>query len=621
MLADMEPSEGERDSGSSHQRRDRAQANPIGVTLVLGFALIGGILIVALGATMLGDAQQNLNEDRAEKALTQFDSKAALVALGNTDTQTVRFAQDGSGDFTVENGTGWMKITIDNQTDSSGPVTLLNQSLGSVVYEEGGTTLAYQGGGVWRRQSNNSVMVSPPEFHFRNGTLTLPVVNVTGDASLSNSATITHRQTSKEFPDRTTSPDFANPLTQHKVKVIVHSDYYKGWGNYFEERTDGKVDYNHEKRLVNLTLVTPLEKDSIDSAAASLSASGKFVISGSPATSCQGTVYTDSYNSDVSDYCTGSTGTNGDVLYGGNVDISKGSGTEDIRGDVVSGGTVEVGNGNGKPEVFGNINYTISCLPGVPTCDGQINSSSSGTVNQIGGVDSAPNINGVVNRTVYKIRDDNDNGNAGVPITGNELDFGATSPTDSVTLESGAYYLENIHFDGGDHIEFDTTSGNITLAVRGDVEMPADATMEVTGDKTVKVYVNGESGYGNGDSWTWDMNEDTSVTNAGDNAAQFRVYGHSDFTFMLDSGQDDKQNRFVGAIFAPPGSAGTGKVVIEGGHVFGGILTGTTKIQTPGRGAIHYDEALENKKIISRSARIVKVTYLHISVNEITVTS
>jgi hypothetical protein len=613
----MVSSEGARESRKYRQRGTRGQANPIGVTLVLAFAIMGSVTIVALGATVLGDAQQNLGEDRAEKALTQFDSKAALVALGNTDTQTLTFAQEGGSDIAVENGTGWMRITIDNQTDSSGPVTLLNQSLGSVVYERGGTTLAYQGGGVWRRQGNNSQMISPPEFHFRNGTLTLPVINVTGDRSLSDSTTITHKKTTKAFPNRTQRSEFVNPLTEHEVTVTVHSDYYRGWGSYFEERTDGEVDYDHERNLVNLTLVTPLEKDSIDSAAASLSASGEFVISGSPATSCQGTVYTDSYNSENSEYCSGSTGDNGDILYGGDVDISKGSGSEDINGDVVSGGTVEVGSGGGQPEVFGNINYTISCLPDESRCKDKI-TSSSGTVNQIDGVDSAPNINGVVNRTVYEVMADNDNADSGVPISGNEIDFGGS---DSVTLEAGAYYLENLHFDGGDHIEFDTSSGNITLAIRGDVEMPADTWMEVTGDDNVKVYVNGESASENGDSWTWDMNEDTNVTNAGDDSAQFRVYGHADFSMLLDSGQDDQQNRFVGAIFAPPGSVGTGKVVIEGGHIFGGILTGTTKIQTPGRGAIHYDEALENKRIISRSARIVKVTYLHISVNEITVTS
>jgi hypothetical protein len=595
----------------------RAQSSVVGVALVFGFAIVGSVLIVALGATALGDAQQNLGEDRAEKALTQFDSKTALVALGNTDTQTVSFGQGSNGDFDVKNGTGWMRITIDNQTDNSGPKTLLNQSMGSIVYENDRTTLAYQGGGVWRQQSDNSQMISPPEFHFRNGTLTLPVVNVTGDQRLRDSATITHKRTTKQFPNTTRDKEFANPLTEHRVKVTVQSDYYRGWGGYFEERTTGEVDYDHTRKIVNLTLVTPLEKNSVSSASASLAASGDFILQGSAPDDCRGNSnYTDSYNSDDGDYCSQSAGTNGDIVYGGDIDINSGTGTSNIYGDVVSGEIVTVSGsaGSGQVDVYGNINYTVDCRTSGgggrnPDCEDRI-ISPDGELNQIDDVESVPDISRVVNDTVYRIKDSNDNG--GAPISSNRLDFSS----DEVTLTAGEYYVERIDFDdeNADKINFDTSNGNVTLAVRGDVEMPSDSDIEVTGGNHTKLYVNGESDVSSGD-WTFDMNSDTDVTVEGDVASDFRVYGQEDFRFRIDSGTDHK---FTGVIFAPPGQSGSGEVDIANGHIRGGILTGTTTISNSG--AIHYDEALKNKRIISQSAQVVTVTYLHVSINEVEVT-
>jgi hypothetical protein len=596
---------------------------------VFTFALLGAGLILFTVGGQLSASEQALTEQRAEKALTQFDSKAALVALGNTDTQTISFPQSGNNDITVENGTGWMRITIDNQSDGSGSKTLVNKSLGSVVYESGQTKIAYQGGGVFQRNGNNSAMVSPPEFHFRNGTLTLPIVNVSGTASIDDDATITHEKTTKEFPDRDLSKSFVNPLTEHEVTVTVKSEYYKGWGSYFEERTEGRVNYDHSRNLVNLTLVTPLNKNTLTSATASLSASGDFIISGSAAKDCNNNKeYTNSYNSSKDPYCSQSPGDEGDVVYGGTVDIAGGAGTSNINGDIVAGGTVYVSgsNGQGQPSVYGNINYTVSCVASGGNNNNNNNNNNGGgngdctdriedphgELNQINGVPSSAAIDSIVDTTIYDVRADPDNNDTGA-IDGDKIDYSGGS----ATLTAGSYYLDNIDFDGGSasSLELNTNGGDITLAVRGDVDMPSSTEIDVTGPNTVRMYVGGESALSDGDGWTWEMNNDAEVNVVGDKSPQFRVYGKQDFEFKLDTGKDAG---FTGAIFAPPGASGSGEVDLRSGHIYGGVLTGTTEISN--QGSIHYDEALENTTVVSRSARIVKVTYLHVSTNQIEVT-
>ena len=192
--------------------------------LLFGLVLTGALAVVVIGSSALDETQDQVSEDRAEQAMTQFDSKAALVALGNSDTQEVDFGTDRQSNYEVNGGDGWLRVTVENQTDGT-TTALVNESLGTVTYEVNDNTIAYQGGGVWKRiQANESRMVSPPEFYFRNDTLTLPVVNVTGASSLGSKASITHQETVQTYP----SVGDENPLENHLVKVSVKSQYYKG---------------------------------------------------------------------------------------------------------------------------------------------------------------------------------------------------------------------------------------------------------------------------------------------------------------------------------------------------------------------------------------------------------
>ncbi len=90
-------------------------------------------------------------------------------------------------------------------------------------------------------------MVSPPEFHYRDATLTLPLVTVSGSGTIRDRASITHNRTTSHFPNTTRNANFTNPLEDGKVNVTLQSEYYRAWGGYFEERTDGDVTYHRQQ--------------------------------------------------------------------------------------------------------------------------------------------------------------------------------------------------------------------------------------------------------------------------------------------------------------------------------------------------------------------------------------
>ncbi len=247
----------------------RAQSEPLGVLLVLSMVLAGTALVVTVGGSAVLDTRQSMDVERAEKGLTQFDSQTALVALGNSRQTRVPLSRASGASYSVRDGAGRMNVTVTNE--STGNVTtIMNATLGAVTYDDGERTIAYQGGGVWRGDPNGSRMISPPEFHYRDATLTLPLVTISGDRSLDGQAVVRQSgSATQHFPNEAQS----NPLKDGRINVTVHSRYYRAWGDYFEERTDGYVYYNHTADTVRAELVVPIEEQ-YDNAVATTSEGG-----------------------------------------------------------------------------------------------------------------------------------------------------------------------------------------------------------------------------------------------------------------------------------------------------------------------------------------------------------
>ena len=241
---------------------DRAQSTTIGFVLLIGLTVIGATAVIALGGQSFDDTRQAAYASRVEHGMTQFDSRTAMVALGESPSQTVSFASGGDGTFTVDEDAGWIRVTHRNYTGDTDHV-IYDATLGSVRYRNGDTTVAYQGGGVWRRTGNGSTMVSPPEFHYRGATLTLPMTRVLGDGGASGSAVarVTNRggatrvypNESEQYPN---GRPFLNPVENGTVGVTVHSDHYRAWAEYFRTRTDGDVTTDDGNRTARLVLET-----------------------------------------------------------------------------------------------------------------------------------------------------------------------------------------------------------------------------------------------------------------------------------------------------------------------------------------------------------------------------
>ena len=250
----------------------RAQGDVISVVLLLVITISGATTVVAFGGDAIGGIQQSATTGAAEQSMTQFDSKASLVAHGDSDSQRVRLAGGTDATRRIDADAGWMNISVYNASTGAFEYEITNTTLGAVVYRDGDTAVAYQGGGVWRRTGNGSSMVSPPEFHYRGTTLTLPLVAVGGDERLDGEVIVRRSgDPSAVYPDEGSGR--ANPLDEGVVVITVGSEYYDAWGRFFEQRTSGDVTVYDGNRTARTELVVPFETD-FDNVVAATSAGG-----------------------------------------------------------------------------------------------------------------------------------------------------------------------------------------------------------------------------------------------------------------------------------------------------------------------------------------------------------
>lgn len=237
------------DGSSRGRSRDRAQSSTIGFAIIIGLTLAAAASIVVFGSAALDEGQRNVEINQAEHALTQFDSRVAQVALGDSSSQRVSLGTTG-GTYSVDEDAGkvWVVHEEWNGTGTE-EVILSGRTLGAITYDRGDTTIAYQGGGVWRvDDEGGATMISPPEFHYRAPTLTFPIIRVEGDGSSGGRSTARVRRSTELttlFPDAdetyANSDPYENPVEEGNMTVTVQSEYCEAWRSYFADRTDGEV--------------------------------------------------------------------------------------------------------------------------------------------------------------------------------------------------------------------------------------------------------------------------------------------------------------------------------------------------------------------------------------------
>lgn len=567
----------------------RGQGDAIALVLLLAITVVGASAIVAFGGDAVDGLQSSATTGAAEQSMTQFDSKASLVAHGDSGAQRVRLTGSGDATRAVEPDAGWMNVTIRNATDDEVTATLTNTTLGAVTYRDGDTVVAYQGGGVWRRTGDGSSMVSPPEFHYRGTTLTLPLVTVSGDARLGERARVTRAGDSTAvYPDPNTT-NRTNPLDEGTVVIVVHSEFYRAWGGFFAERTRGSVSIDDGNETATIELQTPTDLEPVQAALTSRAVGDDISLAGTG----NDNVWIDSYNSSNGPYAATNT-SNGTVVTAGSMDIQ---GNGKVLGNIRAGGSVNVDTANGN--VTGTVEHTTGYSAN-PNAEPQ---PDSDRVSQIDGVAPGNDLSPFVRSRLGAIESDNDNGdepsiveNDGDPA----LQFDA-SDTATLSGDNGTeYYLSSVDMGSGEELVIDTAGASeVEIAVGQSVSLDGTK-IRVEGGGVVRFYV------------TDDVDLDgANVSVPDERSRQLWLYGTRNSAVDISGG-----SRFVGVLYVT-GDGGNNDFSIQQSEVYGGVVAG--EMDVGNGGTIHYDQALGVEQVVPADADIPRVTYLHVSVTEVEV--
>ncbi|MFC6757653.1 hypothetical protein ACFQER_14545 [Halomicroarcula sp. GCM10025894] len=98
---------------------------------------------------------------------------------------------------------------------------------------------------------------------------------------------------------------------------------------------------------------------------------------------------------------------------------------------------------------------------------------------------------------------------------------------DPCNLTAGQYYIDNINFDGGGQVYLKPEGGTIEVYVEDDFEPKLDSRIEVIGNGRVEFYVEDEV----------TLDDNTSISNEGDDAKQFWFYMNPDGDADLEGGK------------------------------------------------------------------------------------
>lgn len=581
---------------------ERAASELVAVTLLFGIVILGVLTIALIAGPQLIEGQETAEVRQAERALVQYDSAATRVATGSTTSRTVDLGFKGNGGtLDGDADSGRIRVVYVNSLENGTQTEIANTSLGTVSYRNGDTTVAYQGGGVWRRDGNGTTMVSPPAMSFSGKTLTMHVVETEPKGSLHSDVQLSRANASQQrYPDAAAGLD--NKVEGALVMVTVQSEYYRAWGQFFEDETNTIVQYDDKNQKATILFVALPVDYSPTAGVVSTSGPGEIRLEGNGA-------YIDSYNSSNGTYG-GTRSTDGNVKSAGSVTMFGGS---EIDGDAKADKDISVE--SGSAQIDGNASS------GQQVYEHDDDSVTGEVSNNTSGVPPIPPIDGLVDRKLDGLASNNDNNETTVVDENQEIDL-----TGSNELGPGRYHLENLELED-ETLVLNATNGNITIGVEDWMKLYGNGGgghIRIKGDGEVRLFLGSEAkttvntpsvGTQQVHFYVESNSSIRTVDTPRQRSTQFLVFGPSHFEGAI-AGNNAKSPNVTAVIIAPAGPAGEGNFQLKHGELYGAIMTGNLTLGKPS--AVHFDHAVIGTQI-PLAPTVPRLEYLYVTEHEVEV--
>lgn len=232
----------------------RAVANVVGIVILVAVVLSAATIIAGFSARSMTEQTRAFAGETAVADLTGLAEGVESVAYGGRDRTRVAVAGSDSTQGRQLQPIDDGRLTVAIGSTATGWQRVADVSLGAVGVRAGATTVAYQGGGVWRVSESGDgarVVRAPPlSVVVRSATtITLPVFalgerrSITGDASVA-------------LVDQRPLHEPIYVADQAAVRITVRSRFAGGWATAFRRAFPGpqtSVSLDESNEVVTVT--------------------------------------------------------------------------------------------------------------------------------------------------------------------------------------------------------------------------------------------------------------------------------------------------------------------------------------------------------------------------------
>jgi len=251
------------DTSNHTPRGDRGVSELVGVVLLFGIVIAGSAMIFVSGTAVSDDVRAEGRVDAASSTFSELDrSVQSLAQQRGNEREAISLGAVNPNDAEIRD-TGEMTLRIDGNTDCTAtmPLSALEYS------DDGGTTIAYEGGAIWEDTESGLVTEKAPELGFRDGSLQLQVVRIDGaveddDVTVDYDRAESIDETEDVRDDLFATEECTRPET---LTVSVTSDYYRGWERHFDaEFGESNVNANPASGTVTAEVDLDVEYPVVD---------------------------------------------------------------------------------------------------------------------------------------------------------------------------------------------------------------------------------------------------------------------------------------------------------------------------------------------------------------------
>ncbi|MFP8888701.1 hypothetical protein ACLI4U_02890 [Natrialbaceae archaeon A-CW2] len=208
--------------GSTICEDSRGVTPVVGLTLLIGIALIGSLGIFIVGLDLIGAQQQQAENERAEQSFIELKQSMHTQGYQSDTSQTINLDL-GDGGAIIRDDAGSISVDYENLSEEfEEPITF-----GAIEYEgHDGGIYALEGGAVIRGTGENAQMVSGPRIEYDGvtNTLNFQLVEAVGEGQL-DSDSISLKMNSSE--------GYSSVVEDDEVIITIESRYWGAWEQYF----------------------------------------------------------------------------------------------------------------------------------------------------------------------------------------------------------------------------------------------------------------------------------------------------------------------------------------------------------------------------------------------------